>query len=77
PGTLAATLIWTVASIGFSIYVSSFGRYNETYGTLGAAVVLLLWFWFTSLAILVGAELNEALVLDRRTGGTAPDTQGE
>lgn len=65
PGVLSATAIWTVASIGFSIYVSSFGRYNETYGTLGAAVVLLLWFWFTSLAILLGAELNEALTLDR------------
>ena len=70
PGTLAATVIWIVASIGFSIYVSSFGRYNETYGTLGAAVVLLLWFWFTSIAILIGAELNEALVLDRQIGTT-------
>lgn len=77
PGVLAATLIWTVASIGFSIYVSSFGSYNETYGTLGAAVVLLLWFWFTSLAILVGAELNEALVLDRRRGGAGPDAEME
>jgi membrane protein len=66
PGTITATIIWTVASIGFSLYVSSFGRYNETYGTLGAAVVLLLWFWFTSLAILVGAELNEALTLSRQ-----------
>ena len=73
---LAATLIWTVASIGFSVYVSSFGRYNETYGTLGAAVVLLLWFWFTSLAILVGAELNEALLLDRRTRATGADAGG-
>ena len=52
----------------FSMYVSSFGQYNETYGTLGAAVVLLLWFWFTSIAILIGAELNEVLVLDRQIG---------
>ena len=77
PGMLAATLIWTIASIGFSIYVSSFGRYNETYGTLGAAVVLLLWFWFTSLAILVGAELNEALVLDRQNGTAGRDAETE
>ena len=75
PGTLAATLIWTVASIGFSVYVSSCGRYNETYGTLGAAVVLLRWFWFSSLAILLGAELNEALLLDRRTGGTGTNLE--
>jgi len=71
PGMLAATTIWTVASIGFSVYVSSFGRYNETYGTLGAAVVLLLWFWFTSLAILLGAEVNEALELGTKRGDTA------
>lgn len=64
PGTIFATTMWTVTSIGFSVYVSSFGRYNETYGTLGAAVVLLLWFWFTFMAILLGAELNEALILD-------------
>lgn len=64
PGIALATVVWTVASIGFSLYVSSFGRYNETYGTLGAAVVLLLWFWFTSLAIILGAELNEVLVVD-------------
>jgi membrane protein len=64
PGTVTATALWTVTSIGFSVYVSSFGRYNETYGTLGAAVVILLWFWLTSLAILMGAELNQAI--DRR-----------
>ena len=65
PGTVVATAVWTVTSIGFSLYVSSFGRYNETYGTLGAAVVLLLWFWFTALAILIGAELNEAVITTR------------
>jgi membrane protein len=67
PGTAVATVVWTVASIGFSVYVSSFGRYNEVYGTLGAAVVLLLWFWITSLAILLGAEMNEVLMVDRET----------
>jgi membrane protein len=71
PGVVVAATVWTVASIGFSIYVSSFGSYNETYGTLGAAVVLLLWFWFTSLAILLGAELNETLATDRQTGSDA------
>jgi membrane protein len=66
PGIVVATVVWTIASIGFSAYVSSFGRYNEIYGTLGAAVVLLLWFWFTSLAILLGAELNEVLAIHRQ-----------
>ncbi len=63
PGVIFAAVTWTAASIGFSIYVSSFANYNETYGTLGAAVILLLWFWFTSLAVIVGAEVNEALAL--------------
>jgi membrane protein len=64
PGIITATVMWTAASIGFSVYVSSFGRYNETYGALGAAVVILLWFWLTSLSILMGAELNQ--VIDAR-----------
>lgn len=69
PGTVLATLMWVVTSLGFSIYVSSFGSYNETYGTLGAGVVLLLWFWFSALAIVIGAEFNEALLL--RSAGTS------
>ncbi len=73
PGAVVATTVWTVASIGFSVYVSSFGRYNETYGTLGAAVVLLLWFWFTALAILIGAELNEAIITTRKPNLDGPD----
>ena len=71
PGVALATLMWTAASIGFSVYVSSFGSYNETYGTLGAAVVLLLWFWLTSLAIIVGAEFNEALIKRPYRAGVA------
>lgn len=65
PGVAAATVIWAVTSLGFSIYVSSYASYNATYGALGAAVVLLLWFWFTSLAVILGAELNEVLHIHR------------
>ena len=61
PGVLAATTLWVVTSFGFSYYVASFGSYNATYGTLGAAVVLLLWFWLSALAVVFGAELNEVL----------------
>lgn len=63
PGVVFATGMWVVVSIGFSIYVGSFASYNETYGTLGAAVILLLWFWLTAMAIILGAELNEAIAL--------------
>ena len=71
PGVILATTLWLVSSIGFSVYVSSFGKYNETYGTLGGAVILLLWFCFSSLAIIVGAELNEILTL-RRASPSGP-----
>jgi membrane protein len=66
PGVVLATTMWLATSMGFSIYVSSYGSYNETYGALGAAVVLLLWFWFAALAVILGAELNEAVILANR-----------
>jgi len=65
PGVITASTLWAVTSIGFSFYVASFGSYNATYGTLGAAVVLLLWFWLTALAVVIGAELNEVLRQNR------------
>jgi membrane protein len=60
-GAVTATILWLVASALFSFYVSTFGTYNETYGALGGGVVLLLWFWLTALAVLLGGELNAAL----------------
>lgn len=58
PGALVATALWLLGSIAFSIYVSNFGGYNKTYGTLAAVVVLLLWFYITSYSVLIGAEIN-------------------
>ncbi len=58
PGALVATLLWVIASIAFSIYVSNFASYNETYGSLGAVVILLMWFWVSAFVVLVGAEIN-------------------
>ncbi|HYH36689.1 MAG TPA: YihY/virulence factor BrkB family protein [Azospirillum sp.] len=57
-GSVAAGGIWLLGSIGFSIYVSNFGNYNEAYGSVGAVVILLLWLNLTAYAILLGAELN-------------------
>jgi membrane protein len=57
-GAGIATLLWILASIGFSIYVSSFGNYAKTYGALAGIVILLLWLFITSYAILLGAEIN-------------------
>jgi len=57
-GATAAVVILLVASIGFGIYVSNFGHYDRTYGTLGGLVVLLLWLWIANIALLFGAELD-------------------
>jgi membrane protein len=58
PGTVAAALLWLIGSAGFSFYVGRFGSYDRTYGSLGAVVVLLMWFYLTAYIVLAGAELN-------------------
>ena len=58
PGTIAAAVLWLVGSAGFSIYVSQFSSYNKTYGSIGAVVILLMWFYVSAYIILAGAELN-------------------
>ena len=65
-GAVIATLLWLAGSWLFSLYVASFGRFNETYGSMGAVVVLLMWFLFSVQAILLGAEVDAAL--ERRAG---------
>lgn len=62
PGGVFGVLLWVLASVGFSFYVRNFGSYNETYGSIGAVIVLLLYLYISSLAILFGAELNATLV---------------
>ncbi len=68
-GAAIATALWLIGSLAFSFYVSAFGSYDKTYGSLGAVIVLLLWFYVTAYAILIGAEVNaelERLERDRR-----------
>ena len=58
PGSVFATTLWLIASLGFKYYVANWGNYTETYGLLGAAMILLLWFYISGLVILIGAEMN-------------------
>jgi len=57
-GATVATIVWLIASWGFSVYVSNFGNFGEMYGSLSAVVILLFWLFITSFIILVGGELN-------------------
>lgn len=61
PGSLLATALWIGSSFGFKFYVTNFGSYNATYGAIGGVIVILLWFYVSGFAILVGAELNAVL----------------
>jgi membrane protein len=72
PGAAVAIVAWIVASVGFAIYVSNFGNYNATYGSLGAVVVLLLWLWITNLALLLGAQFDAELERERELMGGVP-----
>jgi membrane protein len=58
PGSLLATVLWLVGSLAFRVYVVNFGSYNETYGTIGGVMVLMLWLYLSGMAIVLGAELN-------------------
>jgi membrane protein len=60
-GSACATVLWIAASLAFSFYVSNFGSYNETYGSLAAVVILILWLVITAYAIILGAVLNDEL----------------
>ncbi|MBA2554267.1 MAG: YihY/virulence factor BrkB family protein [Geodermatophilaceae bacterium] len=57
-GAAVATVIWVIASVGFSLYVSNFSSYGKTYGALAGVIVLLLWFFISAYIVLLGAEIN-------------------
>jgi membrane protein len=58
PGAVFATVVWQLISLGFSFYVSNFGNYSATYGSLGGVIVLMLWLFLTGLALVLGGEIN-------------------
>lgn len=68
PGAILAVGCWVLLSYGLGIYFRSFANFNKTYGTLGAAVALMVWLYWTGFAILVGAELNAELAKKTEAG---------
>jgi membrane protein len=60
-GAVAAALLWIAGSALLSWYLSNFGNYNATYGSLGAAIGLMMWMWMSAIIVLCGAELNSEI----------------
>lgn len=72
PGAIVATVLWLIVSMGFSAYLANFANYNEIYGSLGAAVALLMWFYLSAYVVLMGGALNAAI----EAGGAQRLTEG-
>ena len=74
PGSVFATLVWLLASLGFSYYVSNFADYDRMYGSLGAVIILLFWLYMSFYIVLLGAEVNAAIERHggQRTAKTEP-----
>ena len=73
PGSVVATILWLLASTLFSFYVQHLASYDATYGPLGSVVGVMMWFYVSALAVLVGAELNAELELQTVRDSTAGD----
>ncbi|CDQ42055.1 ribonuclease BN/unknown domain fusion protein [Virgibacillus salexigens] len=65
PGALFATISWQLASLGFSYYVSTIGNYSATYGSLGAVIVLMIWFYLSGIIIMTGGLINSVIRKNR------------
>jgi membrane protein len=72
-GAIVATVLWLAGSVLFSTYVSNFGSYNETYGAIGAVIVMLMWFWVTAYVVLLGAQINAEIELQTLKDSTIGD----
>lgn len=77
PGSVVAVIVWLAASIGFGIYVQNFGNYNATYGSIGAIIVLLLYFYISAAVLLLGAQLNATIEHASAEGKDVGDKQLE
>jgi membrane protein len=75
-GSVAAAVVWLGASALFSWYAANFGKFNETYGSLGGAIGFMTWLWISAIAILLGAELDAEMehqtARDTTTGPPKP-----
>jgi len=75
PGAATAVALWLMVSFAFRAYLSYFNSYNATYGTLGAVIILMLWFYLTGAAILMGGEVNSEIELATSRADESQTTQ--
>ena len=61
PGAAIGVALWLLVSLGFRVYLQYFDSYNKTYGSLGAVIILMLWLYFTGIAVLIGGEINSEI----------------
>jgi membrane protein len=72
-GTLIAIVLWLLVSFAFKLYLHYFNSYGVTYGSLGALIILMLWFYFTGVSILIGGEINSMFEARAKAKGEACD----
>lgn len=75
PGGAVAVILWLVASALFALYVANFSSYNQTYGSLGAVIVFLVWLWIGNIAVLLGAQINAERERDRQIARGVPGAE--
>ena len=73
PGTVTAVALWLLVSFAFRLYLTYFNSYSATYGALGAVIILMLWFYLTGAAILIGGEVNSEIAFAE--AGFSPDEE--
>jgi len=69
PGSLTAVVLWLLISLALRVYLHFFNSYSATYGSLGALIILMLWFYLTGVAILIGGEINSEIESAARSAG--------
>ena len=74
PGTILATSLFVLGTVGFNAYISNFSRYNVLYGSIGTLIILLLWIWIVAILILTGNDLNSGIRREANKLSLAEDT---
>ena len=70
PGSMLASILWLILTLGFGFYVAHFGNYNKAYGALATVVILVTWMYLSAYVFLLGAELNSQLERQTKSGST-------